>query len=244
MGFGAQGNLNHCGELRPTWPRRKKPLRISNTNGWKQDLMIDFLFPNILRKNHGKTYMSKFSAYLQGSFAWVYIHYDLEEFCFQATRIFLGHIATIDSASDIIPNCFGYYQMLVGEIVYISSNNNPRFTSTDTFLNICHSQWSPFPQEATKNYERGWLGGKWEGFKFQSPTNVLRRIGSLSELRNSRKLPFFWGGVFLRFMSLHFLHFFVESIRVGSVEGKFEVKTGCYDMGTKSSTQRPKKLGD
>lgn len=60
--------------------------------------------------------MSKFSAYLQGSFAWFYIM-TWEEFCFQATCIFLGHIATIDSASDIIPNCIGYYQMLVGEML-------------------------------------------------------------------------------------------------------------------------------
>ena len=32
---------------------------------------------------------------------------DLGRVLFQATCIFLGHIATIDSASDIIPNCIG-----------------------------------------------------------------------------------------------------------------------------------------
>lgn len=71
--------------------------------------------------------------------------------------------------------------------------------------------------------------------------------GELGVCQNSETAEnsHFFGGVFFSgFMSLHFLYFFVESIRVGSVEGKFEVKTGCYDMGTKSSTQRPKKLGD
>ena len=54
----------------------------------------------------------------------------------------------------------------------------------------------------------------------------------------------FWTGGGVVFLRFYEPAFFLESIRVASVEGKFEVKTGCYDMGTKSLTQRPEKLGD
>lgn len=45
------------------------------------------------------------------------LRYDLEEFCLQATRIFLGHIVTIDSASDTLSQMAVYDEILVGEML-------------------------------------------------------------------------------------------------------------------------------